>query len=211
MRYKKFGENFIFVTWNEKTHVRFPYFLVFWAHLMGNLKPLPVNLIPDHKNQNCRSYSHLKLTHWVDSFKITLKFLRKFSRNFGIWSETSFFIPNYIWKKISEMKMWYKKFGERFILVKWNEKTHLKSDFILFMVFLLPSSQTAKIEIKLSQNVNRKLQFYFPFATKNQPIREVNRNATFLSQMSHTVNSDCKLWQFSATMQHVKFCQIVTF
>ncbi len=53
--------------------------------------------------------------------------------------------------------------------------------------------RTAKIEIKLSQNENGKTAILFSICNKNQPIREENRNATFSSQMSHTVNSDCKL------------------
>ncbi len=56
-----------------------------------------------------------------------------------------------------------------------------------------------------------KLQSYFSFGTKNQPIREANGNATCTSQMSYTVNSDCKLRQFFATVGHVKFCHFVTF
>ncbi len=70
------------------------HFLVFWTHLIGNWTLFPMNLIPDHKSQNWRSYGRLKSTHRIDSFKITFKFLRKFSRNFGIWP--GFFIPRHI-------------------------------------------------------------------------------------------------------------------
>ncbi len=46
-----------------------------------------------------------------------------------------------------------------------------------------------KLKLNCRKMLMVKLQFYIPFVTKS-PIREENGNATFLSQMSYSVNSD---------------------